>query len=246
MRKALALSPLSSSPAPSPAPSILSAFHALTHHSLCLPMKVVPVPFTNPRSTLQSRRFPTTATGCAPGSPRETVSSCSSFAERDISYGRVLSLPQIGVRDGANFVFGEMPQTFVTATRAPHDGTVCEGVLVTETAMSPPLRRLLLSDALYINGLSLKALPYAQRASALRKEVVDRVHERKQQDSERVQRSPFKSVGLRAFWPATQLEKVKRSLIPSLTHGCKGAVVLDGKAPYSYGDQPSRCWEWSG
>ena len=139
-----------------------------------------------------------------------------------------------------------MPHTFVNAARKPHDGTVCEGVLVTETAISPPLRRLLLSDVLYINGMSLKALPYVQRAGALRKEVVDRVHERKQQDFERVQQSPFKSVGLREFWPMSQVEKVKRSLIPSLTHACKGVIVLDGKAPYGYGDQPSRCWEWNG
>ena len=139
-----------------------------------------------------------------------------------------------------------MPNTFMTAARKPHESTVCEGVLVTETAMSPPLRRLLLSDVLYINGMSLKSLPYAPRVSALRKEVVDRVHERKQQDLERVQRSPFKSVGLREFWPLKQLEKVRHSLIPSLTHGCKGVVVLDGKAPYCYGDQPSRYWEWNG
>ncbi|KAK8823129.1 hypothetical protein WA538_002279 [Blastocystis sp. DL] len=230
VRKALSLPlPSSSHPPslPSPNQTILNAFHTLTHHSLCLPMKINP-----PIATL----------------PDDGDWLCSWNPEGDrlflfITKGKGYL---IGVRDNANFLFGEMPNTFVTAARKPHESTVCEGVLVTETAMSPPLRRLLLSDVLYINGMSLKSLPYAQRVSALRKEVVDRVHERKQQDLERVQRSPFKSVGLREFWPLKQLEKVRHSLIPSLTHGCKGVVVLDGKAPYCYGDQPSRYWEWNG
>ena len=89
VRKALSL-PLSSSSQspslPSPNQAILNAFHTLTHHSLCLPMKVFQLLLLHRRSTLPSRSSPTTATGCVPGTPRATDSSCSSRRARDISF----------------------------------------------------------------------------------------------------------------------------------------------------------------
>ena len=89
VRKALSLPlPSSSHPPslPSPNQTILNAFHTLTHHSLCLPMKVFQsLPFHH-RSTLPSLLFPTTATGYVLGTPRATDSSCSSRRARDISF----------------------------------------------------------------------------------------------------------------------------------------------------------------
>ena len=137
-----------------------------------------------------------------------------------------------------------MPNTFVSISKKPHSNTVCEGILVTETGLNPSMLRLLLTDAIYINGMSLKSLPYTQRLSALRKEIIDRIHETKEKDRERIQQSPFKSIALRDCWSIDQLTKIRDSLIPSLTHACKGIIVIDATAPYTYGDQPSRCWLW--
>ena len=75
-----------------------------------------------------------------------------------------------------------MPNTFINKAKKVHSNTVCEGVLVTETKLSPSIIRLLLTDVIYINGMSLKSLPYTQRLSALRKEIIDRIHETKYQD----------------------------------------------------------------
>ena len=138
-----------------------------------------------------------------------------------------------------------MPNTFINKAKKVHSNTVCEGVLVTETKLCPSIIRLLLTDVIYINGMSLKSLPYTQRLSALRKEIIDRIHETKDQDRERIQQSPYKSIALRDCWPIDQLSKIRDSLIPSLTHACKGIFIIDAAAPYAYGDQPSRCWLWN-
>ena len=52
-----------------------------------------------------------------------------------------------------------MPNTFINKAKKVHSNTVCEGVLVTETKLSPSIIRLLLTDVIYINGMSLKSLP---------------------------------------------------------------------------------------
>ena len=94
--------------------------------------------------------------------------------------------------------------------------------------------------------MSLKSLPYAQRMHALRKEVVEKVRERKEQEMEKIKQSEFKSIGIRDVWPIQQIKKVKSSLLPSLTHDTDGICLLDPSAPYVYGDQPSRWWKYEG
>ena len=104
------------------------------------------------------------------------------------------------------------------------------------------MTRLLLSDVVYINGLSLRALPFAQRLSALKKEVVAKVHEMKGKDANAIQNASIKSVGLRECWPVEQLKKLKQSLLPSLTHEAEGNIVIDAASPYVFGEEPSREW----
>lgn len=112
--------------------------------------------------------------------------------------------------------------------------------------LNPPFLRLLLIDVLYINGMSLKSLPFVQRIHALKKEVVDKIRERKEIEKDKVQQSEVKSIGFRECWPIDQLKKIKDSLIPSLTHDNDGISVFDAKAPYVYGDESSRYWKYTG
>lgn len=113
---------------------------------------------------------------------------------------------------------------------------------LTRSKARPPVVRLLLSDVLYINGMSLKALPFTQRLSALKKEVAAKVHEMKGKDAEAIQKATIKSVGVRDCWPVEQLKKLKQSLLPSLTHDAEGIIVIDGSSPYVFGEEQSREW----
>ena len=106
--------------------------------------------------------------------------------------------------------------------------------------------RLLLLDVLYINGMSLKSLPFVQRIHALKKEVINKIHERKELEKDKIQQAEVKSIGYRECWPIDQLKKIKQSLLPSLTHDKDGISVFDAKAPYVYGDEESRYWKYVG
>lgn len=94
--------------------------------------------------------------------------------------------------------------------------------------------------------MSLKSLPFAQRIHALKKEIVDKIRERKELEKEKTQQAEVKSIGYRECWPIDQLRKIRESLVPSLTHDDDGICVFDATAPYVYGDQPSRYWKYIG
>lgn len=94
--------------------------------------------------------------------------------------------------------------------------------------------------------MSLKTLPFVQRIHALKKEVLNKIHERKELEKEKTQQAEVKSIGYRECWPIDQLKKIKQSLLPSLTHDNDGISVFDAKAPYVYGDTESRYWKYVG
>ena len=156
---------------------------------------------------------------------------------------------QIGFDDNKNHIVGVMPNTFLAANGKPHSNTLCDGYLVNEMSprsrsvmsrrSTPVITRLLLTDVVYINGMSLKSLPLGKRLTALRKEVLDRLHETKAKDAPAIQNSPYKSVAMRDFWPIQQIKKIKHSLIPSLTHDAEGILIIDAACPYVFGDAPS-------
>ena len=85
--------------------------------------------------------------------------------------------------------------------------------------------------------MSLKSLPFVQRIHALKKEVINKIHERKELEKDKIQQAEVKSIGYRECWPIDQLKKIKQSLLPSLTHDNDGISVFDAKAPYVYGDE---------
>lgn len=137
---------------------------------------------------------------------------------------------------------GTLPHQFINASKKYHHHTLCEGFLVTDT-LSPTTtaKTLLLSDLIYVNGMSLRGLPQKQRLSALRKEVIAGIS----LPQERTKSSSIldiRNVVLRDCWPKESVESLKTKLIPKLTHGCKGMIVIDAAAGYEYGNQSAHSW----
>ena len=79
--------------------------------------------------------------------------------------------------------------------------------------------------------MSLKSLPFVQRIHALKKEVINKIHERKELEKDKIQQAEVKSIGYRECWPIDQLKKIKQSLLPSLTHDNDGIVCLMRRLP---------------
>ena len=135
---------------------------------------------------------------------------------------------------------------------------MCDGILVTEryffslinmlySKLEKPIQRILVTDVLYINGLSLRSLPYSKRCKELYKEIVERVKMTREKDMEAIQQSPYQSIGMRDFWPLKSLQKIMSpSFIQSLTHESEGIVILDPNSSYTFGDEASRMWKFIG
>ena len=89
--------------------------------------------------------------------------------------------------------------------------------------------------------MSLRSLPQKQRLSALRKEVIAGVS-LPQEKANPSSTLNIRNVVLRDCWPKESVESLKTKLIPNLTHGCKGMVVIDAAASYEYGNQSAHSW----
>lgn len=135
----------------------------------------------------------------------------------------------------------------------PHNNTICDGFLVTEKYVvlldndirkhDGLIERVLLSDVLYINGLSLRSLPFSKRVQELFKEIVAPV-KNLQKDPALTKQPGFRSIEMRDFWPLKELNKLVDLFIPSLLHESEGIVLLDPSSTYCYGDQPSHMWKY--
>ncbi len=108
------------------------------------------------------------------------------------------------------------------------------------------MKLLLVSDVLYIQGLSLRSLPFSQRVQELHKQVIEKLKETKEKDLQKIQQASYESIRMRDFWPLKELKKIVNHFIPSLAHEADGVVLLDPTSPYSYGDQPSKMWKFEG
>lgn len=106
------------------------------------------------------------------------------------------------------------------------------------------MKILLISDVLYIQGLSLRSLPFSQRVQELYKQVIDKLKSTQEEDLQKIQKSPYQSVRMRDFWPLKDLKKLVTLFIPSLDHDSEGVVLLDPSSTYAYGDQPSKMWKF--
>lgn len=141
----------------------------------------------------------------------------------------------------------------MNSKKQPHNNTVCDGYLVTEKYVvvlddnnrkhDGIIERVLLSDVLYINGLSLRSLPFSKRVQELYREIVEPIKSL-QKDLEVMKQTGFRSVEMRDFWPLKELKKLEELFIPSLLHESEGLVLLDPSSTYCYGDQPSHMWKY--
>ena len=146
-------------------------------------------------------------------------------------------------------ISGVLPFYLVNTSKKPHNHTLCEGYLVEDAvSATEKVKTFLLTDLIYVNGMSLRNLPQKQRLSALRKEIVagtKLTNAEEEKITKEFTLLDVRKTVMRECWPKESVESLKTKLIPSLTHACRGMIVIDASAAYEYGDQSVHSWKWS-
>ena len=146
-------------------------------------------------------------------------------------------------------ISGVVPFYLVNTSKKHHHHTLCEGFIVEDTmSTTEKVKTFLMTDLIYVNGMSLRNLPQKQRLSALRKEITSGSQyseEEKKKIAKELILLDVKRAVVRECWPKESVESLKEKLIPSLTHACRGMIVIDASAVYEYGDQAVHAWKWS-